>query len=72
MIEYNAWIYQVGAFVISFRTTLILYRISQLYESILYILNLIHENETIRAGISSWIHQLDTVAKYYTANNNRE
>jgi serine/threonine protein kinase len=45
---------------------------SQLYESTLHIPKLIRDNETVGAGISSWVHRLDAIAKCYTADDNKE
>lgn len=44
---------------------------SQLYESVLNIPKLIRDNETVGAGLSSWVHRLDAVAKCYTADDNK-
>lgn len=45
---------------------------SRFSESPLNIPNSIRENETVGAGISSWVHRLDAVAKCYTAGDNKE
>jgi len=45
---------------------------SQLYKTALNIPKLIRDNETVRAGLSSWVHRLDAVTKCYTADDNKE
>lgn len=45
---------------------------SQFCESTLNIPNSIRDNETVGAGISSWVHRLDAVAKCYTADDGKE
>lgn len=54
------------------RTILTRCRMPQLYESIAHIPKLIKDNETVGAGISSWVHRLDAVAKCYTSNDGKE
>lgn len=41
-------------------------------ESILPIPNCIRDNETVGAGLSSWVHRLDAVAKCYTSGNEKD
>ncbi|KAI0534269.1 hypothetical protein GGR58DRAFT_505480 [Xylaria digitata] len=45
---------------------------TQLRESILNIPECFRENETVGAGISSWVHRFDAVAKCYTADDGKE
>ncbi|KAJ2897253.1 hypothetical protein MKZ38_004833 [Zalerion maritima] len=45
---------------------------SQFYDSTLNIPNSIRGNETVGAGISSWVHRLDAVAKCYSNINDKD
>lgn len=45
---------------------------AQLRESTLNISEPFRENETVGAGISSWVHRFDAVAKCYTADDGKE
>ncbi|KAJ2898568.1 hypothetical protein MKZ38_003813 [Zalerion maritima] len=46
-------------------------RMSQFYESTLHIPDSIRDNETVGAGLSSWVHRLDAVAKCYTSDDGK-